>query len=60
MRGDVRYWHKADIQLSPGDERFWVNSGHGGFKASRLLLTQSGHWQSEFAVMHNAAHSMVG
>jgi len=25
-----------------------------------LLLTQSGHWQPEFAVMHNAAHGMVG
>jgi hypothetical protein len=24
------------------------------------LLTQSGHWQSEFAVMHNAVYSMVG
>jgi hypothetical protein len=25
---DVCLWHKADIQLSASNVRFWVNSGH--------------------------------
>jgi hypothetical protein len=25
---DVCFWHKADIQLSAGNVRFWGNSGH--------------------------------
>ncbi len=29
-------------------------------KRFETTKTQSGHWQPEFAVMHNAAHSMVG
>jgi hypothetical protein len=51
---------EADIPTGSTDVRFWVNTGHRDFRASCLLLTQSGHWQSEFAVMHNAAFSMVG
>jgi hypothetical protein len=40
--------------------RFWGQSGHRPKVGECPLLTQSGHWQPEFAVMHNEAHSMVG
>jgi hypothetical protein len=42
--GNVRYWHKADIQLSPGNVRFWGKSGHRDLTASCPLLTHSGRW----------------
>jgi hypothetical protein len=28
MRRNVRYWHLADIELEPGNVRFWGQSGH--------------------------------
>ena len=37
----VRFWHKADIQLSPGNVRFWGQSGHDRDAPRCLLLTQS-------------------
>ena len=40
---NVRFWHKADIELARINVRFWGNSGHRRFKAACLLLTQSGH-----------------
>jgi len=40
--------------------RFWGQSGHSADVLECPLLTQSGHQQSEFAVMHNAALCMVG
>src|SRR5262249_33952227 len=50
----------ADIPLALGNVRFWGYSGHRRDIAQCLLLTQSGHWLLEFAVMHNATPSMVG
>jgi hypothetical protein len=44
----VRLWPKADIQASPVNVRFRVNSGHRDFRASCLLLTQSGHGERRF------------
>jgi hypothetical protein len=38
---NVRCWHKADIQLTPGNVRFWGNSGHRDFRTSCLLLTDA-------------------
>jgi hypothetical protein len=40
---NVRFWHKADIELSSANVRIWGQSGHRDFRGSRLLLTQSGH-----------------
>jgi hypothetical protein len=57
---DVCYWHKADIRGARFDVRYWVKSGHRKLQPPCPLMTQSGHWQPEFAVMHNAAPSMVG
>ena len=57
---DVRLRHLADIPMRSADVRFWGQNRHCLDIAECPLLTQSGHWQPEFAVMHNAAHSMLG
>jgi putative tryptophan/tyrosine transport system substrate-binding protein len=41
----VAFWHKVDIHLSPGNVRYWGNSGRHGFTVSCLLLTQTGHYR---------------
>jgi len=38
-RRNVRYWHKADIQLSPGNVRFWGKSKRGEEGRECLLMT---------------------
>jgi hypothetical protein len=45
--------------MIPPHVRFWGYSGHQFDVPPCPLLTQSGHWRSKFAVMHNAAVSMV-
>jgi hypothetical protein len=57
------FWHLADIQLSPGDVRFWEQSGHHGLSGSCLLLTQSGHQilaRPEAAARGRAAQPALG
>jgi hypothetical protein len=49
----VAFWHKADIHLSPGNVRYWGNSGHRGFTVSCLLLTQSGHGERPVGKANN-------
>jgi len=53
QRSNVRFWHKADIETAPRNVRFWANSGHRDFRASRLLLTHFGSRAPNFAVMHS-------
>ena len=56
---NVRFWHEADILTVGANVGFRGNSGHDVVEPECPFLTQSGHWQPEFAVMHNAAASMV-
>jgi hypothetical protein len=44
--GNVRLWPKADIPVSPFNVRFRGKSGRRNLRASRPLLTQSGHLAS--------------
>jgi hypothetical protein len=39
----VRYWPKADMLIALSDLRFRGKSGHRNLRASRPLLTHSGH-----------------
>ena len=48
---DVCLWHKADILIAWPNVRFRGKSGHRNLRASRPLLTHSGHQQApEMAV----------
>jgi hypothetical protein len=52
---NVRYWHKADIEIAPSHVRFRGQSGHDAGLMRCLLLTQSGHSPPKFAVAHKTA-----
>ncbi|MGB6439185.1 MAG: hypothetical protein WBE89_07655, partial [Methyloceanibacter sp.] len=47
MKGDVRYWHTADIGLRRVNVRFGGKAGTLRTRRSCLLLTQSGHHPRE-------------
>jgi hypothetical protein len=40
-RANVRFWHLADIELSPANVRFRWQSGHHGDLVECSLMTQS-------------------
>ena len=48
----VRFWHKAEMAVAVSNVRFWGQSGHCEFRASCLLLTQSGHSPPDIPVQH--------
>jgi hypothetical protein len=41
--GDVRFWHIADVALTPTNVRLEGNNGHGAKVTRCLLLTLSRH-----------------
>ena len=43
MAGNVRYWHKADVQTALMNVRFEGNTGRDADVTRCLLMTQSGH-----------------
>ena len=47
---DVRYWHFADNSAAPVFVRYWTKADKADFWLGLvcLLLTQSGHWRSQF------------
>ena len=45
FNADVRFWHKADVQIALMNVRFEGNNGHGADMTRCLLMTQSGHPQ---------------
>jgi hypothetical protein len=56
-RGD---WANTTIAGVPGAIGIQLPGIQLPWQRKTDAMTQSGHWQPEFAVMHNAAHSMVG
>jgi hypothetical protein len=43
MAGNVRYWHKADVQTALMDVRFEGKNGHEADVTPLRLMTQFGH-----------------
>jgi len=43
MAGNVRYWHKADVQTAPMNVHFEGNNGHDVGVARCPLMTHGGH-----------------
>jgi hypothetical protein len=54
---NVRLWHKADMPVTLNDGRFWGQTGHHFFRASCLLLTQSGNWVLRIVASQNDVES---
>jgi hypothetical protein len=54
---NVCYWHKADMRIAAANVCFRGNSGHRDFRASCLVVIQSGHLPPNLAVPHK--HSVL-
>jgi hypothetical protein len=48
-RGQVRYWHKADMLNALINVRFGGKNGHDAGVTPHPLMTLSGHWVSHDA-----------